>query len=219
MRILCISDIHGHAGALQAVLTAAERRGFDRVFVAGDLLFPGPEPLATWRLLMAVNAVFVPGLTDRALALLDPERVQPGSPHERERLERLKAMRGEMGELILARLAKAPPVVRMPLQNACELVLVHGSPADPTEGMSHDMSDEELSALLADDPADIVVCGATHVPFDRQVSGVRIVNVGSVGEAPGGRSAHASLIDVVPTGFEVEQLDVPLPRAAAGAAG
>jgi predicted phosphodiesterase len=62
-----------------------------------------------------------------------------------------------------------------------ELVVVHGSPADPTEPFSHEMTDDEMNALLGDDPADIVICGGSHVPFDRFVRGVRIVNVGSVG--------------------------------------
>jgi predicted phosphodiesterase len=214
MRFLCISDVHGNADALQAVLAAADARGYARLLVAGDLCFPGPKALAAWRLLMAANATAVQGLGDRALSTIDVERLAPSTPHEKERLDRVRAIREEVGELILARLAKLPPTVRIPLPNGDELVLVHGSPADPTEGMSEDMSDEELSALLGDDPADIVVCGATHVPFDRMVSGVRIVNVGSVGEAPGGSHAHATLLEVTAAGIEVEQLVIPLGKAA-----
>lgn len=213
MRYLCLSDIQGNAEALQAVLVEADRRGYDRVLVAGDLCYPGPSPLGVWKLLMAVNATFVPGLSDRALATLDLDKVPASTPHERERVERLRAARQELGELILARLAKATATVRIPLPNADELVLVHGSPSDPTEGMSHDMTDEELSALLGDDPADVVVCGLTHVPFERHVSGVRILNAGSVGDAPGGQHAHASLLEVSATGYEVEQFVVPLARA------
>ena len=65
-------------------------------------------------------------------------------------------------------------------------------------------------ALVGDDPADVIVCGGTHVPFDRTVSGVRIVNVGSVGDAPGGTHAHATFIDAGATGIEVEQIFIPL---------
>jgi predicted phosphodiesterase len=201
MRFLCISDLHGHAEALQAVLATAERRGYARLLVAGDICFPGSSPLATWRLLMSASATCAQGLGDRALAAIDPSKVKAQTPHELERIERLRRTREEVGELIIARLGKLPAQVRIPLPNGAELLLVHGSPLDPTEGMSHDMTDAELSAMLSDDPADIVVCGATHVPFDRTVSGVRIVNVGSVGEAPGGAHAHATFIEVtVPVG-------------------
>jgi cysteine desulfurase family protein (TIGR01976 family) len=213
IRFLCVSDIHGNADALHAVLAMAERRGFTRLLAAGDHLFPGPKALATWRLLTATQATCVQGVGDRALAVIDPDAIVPSSPHEKERLDVLRSVRKEVGDLILARLAQLPKSVRIPLPNGSELVLVHGSPRDPTEGLSADLTDEEILALIGDDPADIVVCGSTHVPFDRTVaSDLRIVNVGSVGEAPGGELAHATFIDVGSTGVEVEQIAVPYDR-------
>ena len=209
MRILAISDIHGHADALAAVLATAERRGYDKLLCAGDLCFPGPSPLATFRRLVQAGAVCVQGVGDRALATIDPATLRPRSEHERARLGRLAEVRRELGELILARLVRLPPMVRLPLDDGSELVLVHGAPADPTEPITHDMSDEEISALLGDDPADIVVCGGSHVPFDRVVSGVRVINVGSVGEAPRGSApfvhADAILIEVEGHGIKAKK--------------
>jgi predicted phosphodiesterase len=211
MRILCISDVHGHYGALAAVLAAADERGFAKVLVAGDIVFPGPEPLETWRRLTQLGAVMVQGVSDRAIATLDPDRLQPKSENERHRLERMRQTRADLGELILERLKRLPTTARMTIEDGSELLVVHGSPADPDEAMSHDMSDEELGALLGDDPADIVVCGMTHVPFDRTVAGVRILNVGSVGEAPDqGSFAHATIIETRPSGIVVEPLVVRL---------
>ncbi len=217
VRLLCISDIHGRADALSAVLAAAELRGYAQVLVAGDICFPGPSALETWRRLTQIRAVIVQGLGDRALAMLDPANVIPKNPHERARLERLTATRGELGEIILTRLRRLPPTHRIGLEDGSELLLVHGSPVDPFEPFSHDMTDEELFALVGDDPADIIVCGGSHVPFDRMVQGVRIINVGSVGEAPRGAGAeHADLtiIDTHKAGIEVEQIAVPLGKAA-----
>jgi predicted phosphodiesterase len=215
MRFLCISDLHGHAGALRAVLQAAERRGFTRVLVAGDLCFPGPAPLATWKLLMDAGATCVQGIGDRALATVDLASLRARDEHEHDRIRRLAEARVELGELIVARLGKLPTSVRIPLPNGDELLVVHGSPADPTEPMDASMSDEELMALVADDPADVIVCGATHVPFDRWVQGVRIINVGSVGEAPGGGHADATLLEVTAEGLVVEQFSVPRDAVAA----
>jgi predicted phosphodiesterase len=56
------------------------------------------------------------------------------------------------------------------------------------------MDDEELRLMLADDPADIVVCGGTHVAFHRMVDEVQLINVGSVGSAPEGRIAHYTIV-------------------------
>jgi predicted phosphodiesterase len=218
--LLCISDIHGHADALAAVLATAERRGYEKILVAGDLCFPGPKPLETWRRLVQSQAMCVQGVGDRALATLDADKLRARSDHERERLDRLAEVRTELGELILARLARLPPMVRLPLENGGELVVVHGSPADPMEPFTHDMSDEELGALLGDDPADIVISGGSHVPFDRTVGEVRIINVGSVGEAqrgtgPGGASyADATFLEIRGGAVVVEQFVVPLGKAA-----
>jgi predicted phosphodiesterase len=226
MRLLCLSDIHGHADALAAVLATAERKGYGRLLVAGDLCFPGPKPLETWRRLTQANAVCVQGVGDRALATLDLDKVRARSEHERSRLERLQQVRAELGELILARLARLPTSVRIPLEDGGELVLVHGSPADPFEPFTHDMTDDEVNALIGDDPADVIVCGGSHVPFDRTVGGVRIVSIGSVGEAPcsqgtGAHSAweaHATFLETRQhqgtTSLEVFQFAVPLGRAA-----
>ena len=210
MRFLCVSDLHGNADAFHAVLATAERRGFSRLLVAGDLCFPGTQALATWRLLMATQATCTQGLGDRALATIDADALTAKTPHEQERIARLKSVRADLGDIILARLAKLPTTVRIPLPNAAELLLVHGSPHDPTESIGAELTDEEVMALIGDDPADIVVCGGTHVPFDRTVGEVRIINVGSVGEAPSGRHAHATFIEASATGIDVEQIFVPL---------
>lgn len=215
MLLLCVSDIHGQLDALRAVLATAERRSFHKLLVAGDLVFPGPEPLETWRRLTAAGALMVQGLTDRAVATLDPSSLTARSEHERERLDRMKATRDALGDLILQRIRRLPTHQRLPLEDGGELLLVHGSPADPGEALTHDMSDAEINALLGDDPADVVVCGASHVPFDRMVGGVRVVNVGSVGEAPGAgpHVAHATWIESTPRGVHVESIAVPLESA------
>src|SRR5579859_3950621 len=116
MLLLCISDIQGHLDALRAVLATAERRSFQKLLVAGDVVFPGPEPLETWRRLTAAGAVIVQGLSDRAVATLDPSGLRARSDRERERLERMKTTRDALGELILQRIRKLPTHQRIPLE-------------------------------------------------------------------------------------------------------
>jgi predicted phosphodiesterase len=210
MRFLCISDIHANARALRAVLADAKEREFQALVVCGDLVFPGPEPLETWHLLLEQKAVCAQGLTDRAVATVDPTKLVPTTPEQRARLDRLVAVKHKLGELIVARLGKLPPTVRLPLENGEEMVVVHGSPADPTEPFTADMTDEEMHALVGDDPADIVVCGGSHVPFHRKLDGVHIVNVGSVGEAPNEGFAHATIIDASPFGVSLDQFEVEI---------
>ena len=46
MSTAVISDIHGNAEALRAVLADIERRGVARIICLGDIIGYGPEPLA-----------------------------------------------------------------------------------------------------------------------------------------------------------------------------
>jgi hypothetical protein len=193
--------------------------------------------MTTWRRLSQLRALCVQGVGDRALATLDATVIRPRDEYERKRLERLMAVRAELGGGVLKRLAKLPPLVRQPLEGGRQLLVVHGSPLDPLEPMTHDMDDATLAHMLGDDPADLVLCGGSHVPFDRIVPRhsvgstdsteprgrpeapreTRIINLGSVGEAPCGdelRFAHATFVESMDDGIEVEQFVVPLGRAA-----
>ncbi len=210
MRFLCVSDIHGHHAALQAILKEAGETGFDQLIVCGDLLFPGPEPLETWRTLLELKAVCVQGVGDRAVFEVDPSRLRATSEEAEARIQRLTAVRQELGDLIVARLGKLPPTARLPLADGSELLIVHGSPMDPTECFTSDMTEQELSALIGDDPADIIVCGGSHELFQRQVDNVRIISVGSVGEAPGGGYATGAFVESSPLGTAIVELNVSL---------
>jgi predicted phosphodiesterase len=224
MLLLCVSDIHGNLDALRAVLATAEKRAFHKLLVAGDIVFPGPAPLETWRRLTAAGALMVQGVSDKAVATLDPNALHPRSDHERTMIERMKAVRTELGDLVLERIRRLPTHVRVPLENGGELLLVHGSPVDPAESITFDMSDDEVDALIGDDPADVIVCGMSHTPFHRMLGDIHIVNVGSIGEAPDGLSeapsqgaatprplvAHATWIESTPQGINVESISVPL---------
>jgi predicted phosphodiesterase len=210
MRFLCISDIHGNAAALRRVIEDAEAREFHQLVVCGDSLFPGPAPLETWKILIERRALCVQGLSDRALFEIDPGKLKGTTPEAQARIKRLRDVKRELGELIIARLGKLPTMARLPLESGEEAVVVHGSPMDPTEPMCADMEDAELRALMGDDPADLVICGASHVPFGRVVGDVRIVSVGSVGESPASGFAHATIIDASASGVSIEQFDVEL---------
>jgi hypothetical protein len=141
---------------------------------------------------------------------VDPDTLPVKSPEAREKVERLRAVRTQLGELILARLGKLPPLARLPLESGHTMLIVHGSPGDPTESMTRDMSEEELLSRMGDEPGDLVICGSSHEQFDGFVADIRIASVGSVGEAPGGTHAYGALVESNQGGFDVTMLAVPL---------
>lgn len=200
-----LSDVHGNIRAFAAVLDELQRRAVKDIFIAGDLILGGPEPMEAWKVIQRVGARCVCGPSDVALARVDAKLLKPQDEDEASKVREFAAAQKALGEIILKRLAQLPRQMRLPMIDGRELLMVHGSPKDPFESMSHDMDEEELRALLADDPADIVICGGTHVPFARLVDEVHVVNVGSVGSAPEGRVAHYTIVSPSASGATIEQ--------------
>ena len=200
-----LSDLHGNLPALEAVLEEIHRRDVRRIYVAGDLLLGGQEPLEVWKRLQAEGAICTRGPSDTALGSLDPNSLLPVDAEQRERARRFAETREAIGDLVAERLRRLPEQLRIPLIDGRELLMVHGSPADNTREISYDLTDEEVIELLAEDPADIIVCGATHVPFQRAVDEHHVVNVGSVGAAPEGTTAHYTIVSPKMDGAQILQ--------------
>ncbi|MGB9341032.1 MAG: metallophosphoesterase family protein [Polyangiales bacterium] len=192
--IAFLSDLHGNLRALEVVLVELERLGVKRIYVAGDLLLGGDEPLGVWHRLQALGATCTRGPSDMALGSVDPTSLVPIDAEQRKQARLFADTRAAIGDLVAERLRRLPEHQRIPLVDGREVLMVHGSPADPSRELGHDLSDDEILALLDDDPADIIVCGATHVPFQRAVAEYHIVNVGSVGAAPEGQVAHYTVL-------------------------
>src|SRR3954470_17595218 len=98
MRFLCVSDIHGHAAALRAVIREAEGFGFDQLIACGDLCFPGPDPLEVWKILVQHRALCTQGVGDRALAAVDPEKLGATGEAGRAAIEGLRKGPPELGD-------------------------------------------------------------------------------------------------------------------------
>lgn len=200
-----LSDVHGNLPALEAVLEELSRRMIVDIYVAGDLLLGGEQPVDVYKRLQQVGARCVRGIGDTALIRVDPDSLTPTDEDQLESVVRFRQTRSAIGELTLKYLEKLPEKVRIPLMDGTEILVVHGSPADPTTELTVDMSDEEMTRRIDDDPADIIVCGGSHVPFQRALDEHRVVNVGSVGEAPEGRVAHYTVITPRMDGTLIEQ--------------
>ncbi|MGB8221294.1 MAG: metallophosphoesterase family protein [Polyangiales bacterium] len=203
--IAFLSDVHGNLVALEVVLAELKRLDVKRVYVAGDLLLGGPEPLQVWQRLQAVGAICTRGASDSALGSVDPGGLVPLDDEQRRKARLFAEARASIGDLVAERLRRLPEQQRIPLVDGREVLMVHGSPADRDQELSHDLSDDEILELLDDDPADIIVCGSTHVPFQRTVAEYHIVNVGSVGAAPEGQIAHYTILTPRMSGAEVLQ--------------
>jgi predicted phosphodiesterase len=164
-RIAALYDIHGNLPALEAVVPDLDA---DVVVVGGDIA-SGPFPVETLALLrsLPVPVRLVRGNADR---ILDLEGIP--EPNRSARLWVAERLREEDVRF----LAGLPPGVVVDGVRFC-----HGAPGSDTIVITRMTPDERLRRLLNGVEERTVVCGHTHVQFDRTVDGTRVLNAGSVG--------------------------------------
>jgi predicted phosphodiesterase len=231
MRLVLISDVHGNAIALEAVLAdVAAVGGADAYWIVGDHAAIGPSPVEVLERLKALpNARFTRGNTDRYV--VTGERPAPQPDDVRANVDQLRPY-GEVQATFawtagavaatgwLDWLAALPLDQRLTLPDGTRLLAVHAAPGtDDGPGVPPTATDEYLRGLVEGAGADLVVVGHTHFPVDRVVDGVRIVNLGSVSNplAPDLRASYA-LLTADAAGHRLEHRRVPYDHAAVIAA-
>jgi predicted phosphodiesterase len=74
------------------------------------------------------------------------------------------------------------------------VLFCHATPRNDTECFTRLTSEDRLLPVFAGINASIVVCGHTHMQFDRTVGKIRVLNAGSVGMAFGEPGAYWLLL-------------------------
>jgi putative phosphoesterase len=170
VRVAAISDIHGNLPALEAVLEEIDREGVDAIVVAGDTT-SGPWATEVFDVLETRGVRHVRGNADREVI----ERSDSHGPLALWSADRL-------GESRLAAVRSWPLAFEFDLSGLGTALVCHSTPESDEPIYTRITPDDELLATFADVHVDLVVCGHTHMQFDRRLpSGVRVVNAGSVG--------------------------------------
>ena len=187
MRVAALCDVHGNLPALEAVLAETEEAGVDAIVLGGDIS-AGPQPAETLERLRAYDAVpvhWVRGNADRELATPDAL--------EESIAERLRWVAAQMSDEQLRSLTTLPESITLDVEGLGPVLFCHATPTSDMPIFTAATPDERVARLLGDIDERVVVCGHTHMQFDRAVGGVRVVNPGSVGMSydagPGARWA------------------------------
>ena len=173
MRVAALYDVHGNLPALTAVLAEVDALGVDAIVVGGDTA-SGPMPVETLDALRARRARFVRGNADRVLDLR-------GANEEELWVRARRWVASRLGDERLAFLAALPLDLTLELDELGTVRFCHGAPGSDELTITRVTPDERLRGLLDGVDKRVVVCGHTHVQFDRVVDGIRVVNAGSVG--------------------------------------
>jgi putative phosphoesterase len=174
VRVAALHDVHGNLPALEAVLEEVEQEAPDAVVFGGDM-FLGPLPRETLEAVLALGdrAVFVLGNCDRWFLDVYDGRAEP-EPDDVWLIEQLDARHRDF-------FAAMPRTVSLNVDELGPVLFCHGSPRNEDEIITAITPAERLRPMLQDVREQVVVCGHTHVQFDRVVEDVRVVNAGSVG--------------------------------------
>lgn len=188
--VAVLSDIHGVLPALEAVLDEPDVRNAEHLVLTGDIA-AGPMPVETLDRLISLGdrVVWVRGNAERELvAVARGEQSEHAVSNWAGR-----ALRPDLVTL----LDRLPHPVVLEVDGFGPVSFCHGTPRDDDEVVLVDSSLDRWADVLADlEPAiQTIVCGHTHMPFQRLVDRRLVVNPGSVGMPYGRGGPHWALLD------------------------
>jgi predicted phosphodiesterase len=182
MRVGLISDMHGNAVGLDAVLAEFEREPVDQIVALGDVAQGGAQPAGVVDRLRVLGCRCVFGNSDEFLLTLEADVTGEELDEEaRERLlRRGEWSREQLGPERLELLRSFEPVVAVDVDGE-RLVCCHATPESNIEVVLPETPRDRVATLVGDAAA--VVGGHVHLQWLRRL-GVRFwACAGSVGLA------------------------------------
>ncbi|WP_161880559.1 metallophosphoesterase family protein [Deinococcus alpinitundrae] len=181
MRLALISDVHGNAFALEAVLHELRAAAPDLILNLGDQVEGAADPAHAYALQAELGALEVRGNNE--------EKLWPDGRRSPLSLKYGAWLGTQLAPAALAHLAALPLTGRVEGVLAC-----HGTPdsawdsllwvwqPDAAGGFYRSRDPRELRRMLEPLAADVVVCGHTHRPGSTRVGDTLVVNTGAVSD-------------------------------------
>jgi predicted phosphodiesterase len=192
-RVAAIYDIHANLPALEAVLDDVHNAGVDLIVVGGDVL-PGPMPREVLERLRDLNVPTrcIRGNGEAAvLAQLAGGDLGNLPPTVRETI---RWVAGQLAPGDVTEIAAWPPTTELDVVSLGPMLFCHATPRNDTEIFTRSTDEARLAPAFAGVKERVVVCGHTHMQFDRTVGSLRVVNAGSVGMPYGDPGAYWLLL-------------------------
>lgn len=204
MRVAALYDIHGNLPALEAVLDELRQADIDQIVIGGDVL-PGPMPREALRQLLNLDLPlhFLHGNGELAiLALLAAPYedavaywgTTSGNPLPEQYRPAYRWTAQQLQPDEQSVVARWPKTLRLDIDGLGTVLFCHGTPRSETEVFTSATPAERLAPLFDGLGISVLICGHTHMQFDRHVGKTRVVNAGSVGEPYGMPGAYWLLL-------------------------
>ncbi len=193
MRVAALYDIHGNLPALEAVLAEIRASAVDLIVVGGDVL-PGPLAEETLTLLQQLDIPtrFIRGNGDRVVLAQMMGEESPEVPEGRRAIVHWVASR--LSPDSRSWLAGLPKTLQVEIPGLGAVLFCHATPRSDSEVFTRLTPEERVTPVLEGIEASLVICGHTHMQFDRRIGKMRVVNAGSVGQPHGAPGAYWLLL-------------------------
>jgi len=180
MRVAAIYDIHGNLPALEAALQDIYQAKTDLVVVGGDVL-PGPMPTETLACLfhLEIPVQFIQGNGEVAVLEQMAGKEPAAVPEPYRHIIRWTA--GQLDAEHERLISDWPKTVRLQIDQVGEVLFCHATPGNENEIFTRLTPEERLLPVFEGIDVPVVVCGHTHMQFDRMIGKTRVVNAGSLG--------------------------------------
>lgn len=196
MRIAAIYDIHGNLPALEAVLDDIISEQVDLIIVGGDVV-AGPMPLEVLALLqdvsMQIPTQFIHGNAESELLNYLEGRGMNVLSQQAEVVTRWVAER--FPPAYQQFLSSWPMTLQFKIEGRGQVLFCHATPHSDTAVFTRLTSDDKVLSLLGEVGVNWVICGHTHMQFERTVGRIHIANAGSVGMPFGHTGADWLMFD------------------------
>lgn len=180
MRIAVLADIHGNLPALEAVRADLQHMAPDMVVLAGDQVNRCPWPNEVMDIAEDEKWPAIFGNHEFIIASLGTPAGHPIF-NNRQRFADLWWTREQLTPEHLAQVRALPGERQILSDDGPPIRLLHGLPDNPFEGLSPELSDEQIAAKLDGIEEPVIISAHTHWPLNRMVAGKRVFNPGSVG--------------------------------------
>ncbi len=194
MRVAAIYDVHGNLPALEAVLQEIQQTDVELLIVGGDVV-PGPMSRESLECLfnLDIPTQFILGNCEiDALAEMTGTGTTRFPEQAREIMRwSVKQIFPEYQQLV----ASWAKTVRLEIDGLGVVLFCHATPRDDNEIFTRLTPEKRLLSIFEGLDANVVVCGHTHMQFDRLVGKIRVINAGSVGMPFGKPGANWLLLN------------------------
>ena len=181
-RIAVFGGVYSNPYALRALADDSRARGCDALYCLGDLGGFGAACDDVWPLLLEHGVTTIAGNYDVAIGRGDEDC---GCGYADERDNHFAQLmydytKANTSPQFAAWMTELPGELRREI-GGVDVHMVHGSPLQINDFMWESLDDDELELRVRASNAELLLCTHTGIPWQREIAGTLIVNVGAIG--------------------------------------